>query len=242
MTASPTSSKGGYRKSFVDFRGGRQDDYNDERWASASPRVSYLTASPRGQPGVGRQAREATAPGVRRSESMRVNGAGSNRAQSPARPGRPQSHYGVAREPNPRAVHRSHTLRGHPSDIHSVMSPRPGSVASSVTDQRSLMSPDMTSSQSSVMSYTPEERCLLIASCLEVGSRVAVSLGKRPGNYRVFIHYKPANCCRNSRLVVNEDDLMWFKNERKLPCIGQPVSIFVLRPLVVEKLSLFSEM
>ena len=28
-------------------------------------------------------------------------------------------------------------------------------------------------------------------------------------------HHHPlqaANCCRNSRLVVNEDDLMWFKN------------------------------
>ena len=33
-----------------------------------------------------------------------------------------------------------------------------------------------------------------------------------------------ANCCRNSRLVVNEDDFMWFKNYRKLPCIGKPVS------------------
>ena len=32
------------------------------------------------------------------------------------------------------------------------------------------------------------------------------------------------NCCRNSRLVVDEDDLMWFKNLRKLPCIGEPVS------------------
>ena len=28
-----------------------------------------------------------------------------------------------------------------------------------------------------------------------------------------------ANCCRNSRLVVDEDDLMWVKNLRKLPCI-----------------------
>ena len=33
-----------------------------------------------------------------------------------------------------------------------------------------------------------------------------------------------ANCCRNSRLVVDEDDLMWFKNLRKLPRIGKPVS------------------
>ena len=32
-----------------------------------------------------------------------------------------------------------------------------------------------------------------------------------------------ANCYRNSRLIVNEDDLMWFKNSRKLPCIGKPV-------------------
>ena len=33
-----------------------------------------------------------------------------------------------------------------------------------------------------------------------------------------------ANCCRNSRLVVDKDDLMWFKNYRKLLCIGEPVS------------------
>ena len=33
-----------------------------------------------------------------------------------------------------------------------------------------------------------------------------------------------ANCCRNSRLVVNEDDLMWIKNVRKLPCISKPAS------------------
>ena len=32
-----------------------------------------------------------------------------------------------------------------------------------------------------------------------------------------------ANCCRNSRLVVNEDDLMWFKNCKKLPCISKPL-------------------
>ena len=33
-----------------------------------------------------------------------------------------------------------------------------------------------------------------------------------------------ANCCRNSRLVVDEDDLKWVKNKRKLPCIGKPLS------------------
>ena len=33
-----------------------------------------------------------------------------------------------------------------------------------------------------------------------------------------------ANCCRNSRLVVDEDDLKWVKNLRKLPYVGEPVS------------------
>ena len=28
------------------------------------------------------------------------------------------------------------------------------------------------------------------------------------------------NCCRNSRLVVDEDDLKWLTNSRKLSCIG----------------------
>ena len=32
------------------------------------------------------------------------------------------------------------------------------------------------------------------------------------------------NCGSNSRPVVDEDDLMWFKNYRKLSCIGKPVS------------------
>ena len=33
-----------------------------------------------------------------------------------------------------------------------------------------------------------------------------------------------ANYCRNSRLVVDEDELIWFKNYRKLLCIGELVS------------------
>ena len=32
-----------------------------------------------------------------------------------------------------------------------------------------------------------------------------------------------ANCCRNSRLVVDEDDFKWVENCRKLPCIGELV-------------------
>ena len=32
---------------------------------------------------------------------------------------------------------------------------------------------------------------------------------------KVYNHQlQAANCCRNSRLVVDEDDLMWFKNYR----------------------------
>ena len=33
-----------------------------------------------------------------------------------------------------------------------------------------------------------------------------------------------ANCYRNSRLVVDEDDLMGVKKKRKLPCISKSVS------------------
>ena len=47
-----------------------------------------------------------------------------------------------------------------------------------------------------------------------------------------------------SRLVVDEDDLKWFKNYRKLPCIGKSVGwkFFALKPFAVGKLSLFSGM
>ena len=40
-------------------------------------------------------------------------------------------------------------------------------------------------------------------------------------------HFHPlqaANCCRNARLVVDENDMMWFKNSRKWPRISKPVS------------------
>ena len=49
---------------------------------------------------------------------------------------------------------------------------------------------------------------------------------------------------RNSRLAVDEDDVMWFENERKLPCIGKNsfMEIFILKPLVVGKLCMFPGM
>ena len=46
-----------------------------------------------------------------------------------------------------------------------------------------------------------------------------------------------ANCCRNSRLVVNKDDLKWVKNVRKLPCISKSfIDIFLLKPLSFSKI------
>ena len=43
--------------------------------------------------------------------------------------------------------------------------------------------------------------------------------------YRCHLHpLQAANCCCNSRLVVDGDDFMWFKNSRKWSCIGKPVS------------------
>ena len=60
----------------------------------------------------------------------------------------------------------------------------------------------------------------------------------------LFYHYhlhplQAANCCRNYRLVVDEDDSMWFKNLRKLPSF---MEIFVLKPFVLGKLGMFSWM
>ena len=37
----------------------------------------------------------------------------------------------------------------------------------------------------------------------------------------IFIHYKPRIAV--AILDLDEDDLMWLKNERKSPCFGQPV-------------------
>ena len=43
--------------------------------------------------------------------------------------------------------------------------------------------------------------------------------------YHCHLHpLQAVNCCRNSRLVVNDYDLKWVGNWRKLPCIGKPVS------------------
>ena len=43
--------------------------------------------------------------------------------------------------------------------------------------------------------------------------------------YHCHLHpLQAANCCRNSQLIVDEDELKWVKNWRNLPCIGKPVS------------------
>ena len=47
----------------------------------------------------------------------------------------------------------------------------------------------------------------------------------QPWIFRCHLHpLQAANCCRNSRFVVDEDDLQWLKRQRKLQCIGKPVS------------------
>ena len=48
-----------------------------------------------------------------------------------------------------------------------------------------------------------------------------------------------ANCCRNSRLVVDEEDLMWVF---VYVLVNQFHEIFILKPLIVGKFSLFSGM
>ena len=47
----------------------------------------------------------------------------------------------------------------------------------------------------------------------------------------IFIHYKSRIAVAildmqwmKMTFAVDKDDLMWFKNYRKLPCIGKPVS------------------
>ena len=58
--------------------------------------------------------------------------------------------------------------------------------------------------------------------------------------YHCHLHpLQAANCFRNSRLVVEQDDWMWFKNSRK---IANFMNIFVLKPLVIGKFGLFSGM
>ena len=62
--------------------------------------------------------------------------------------------------------------------------------------------------------------------------------------YRHLHPIQAANCCRNSRLVVDEDDLMLFKNQGKLPCIGKPLSweFSFQNPFFLGKLNMFSWM
>ena len=60
--------------------------------------------------------------------------------------------------------------------------------------------------------------------------------------YHCHLHpLQAANCCRNSRLVVDENDLKWVTNEY---CYFQNSSmkIFVVKPLGFRKLSHASEM
>ena len=56
---------------------------------------------------------------------------------------------------------------------------------------------------------------------------ITMSTGLTLSGLSLHCHLHPlqaVNCCRNSRLVVEEDDLMWVKKCRKLPYIGKPVS------------------
>ena len=61
-----------------------------------------------------------------------------------------------------------------------------------------------------------------------------------------YCHLHPLqveNCCRNSRLVVNEDDLMWVENDENCHVLVKRFhGKFILKPLVVGKSSLFSGM
>ena len=47
--------------------------------------------------------------------------------------------------------------------------------------------------------------------------------------------------CRNSRLVVDEDDLMWLKNKENSHALQTSfMEIFISKPLVVGKFNMFS--
>ena len=63
--------------------------------------------------------------------------------------------------------------------------------------------------------------------------------------YYCHLHLlQAATCCRNSRLLVEKDDLKWVKKQRKFTMYWQSsfMEILMLKPLVVGKLDLFSGM
>ena len=60
--------------------------------------------------------------------------------------------------------------------------------------------------------------------------------------YHCNLHsLQAANCCRNSRLVVDEDDLMWFKIE-EIVFVEQFQRSLPSKTLSCEKSSMFSMM
>ena len=63
-------------------------------------------------------------------------------------------------------------------------------------------------------------------------------------NLHCHLHpLQAANCCRNSRLVVDEDDLKWVKNEKKITSLlKQSHENFRYKTLSCWKLSHFSDM
>ena len=66
-------------------------------------------------------------------------------------------------------------------------------------------------------------------------------------NTIIHCHLHPlqaANCCRNSRFVVDDDDLKLFKNLKKIAIYWSTsfMGIVLLKPQVVGKSSLFSGM
>ena len=70
-----------------------------------------------------------------------------------------------------------------------------------------------------------------------------ITLSSLNSPYRHFHRLQAANCCRNSRLVVDENDLKWVTNE-KIYCYFQKnsIKIFVLKPPGFRKLIHSSEM
>ena len=75
--------------------------------------------------------------------------------------------------------------------------------------------------------------------CMQIFQRLTLSGLNLPFK----IHYNPlqsANCCRNSRLVVDKDDLKWIKMKEIAMCWQNSfMEILLLIYLVVGKLNLF---
>ena len=86
-------------------------------------------------------------------------------------------------------------------------------------------------SNTSVMCVQNE---MCVKTLLKIGQYVAIVCSQiNPFKFEfvtvIFMYYK--NCCRNSRLTVDEDDTKWVTNEKKYcDYIRNSIKMFILKP------------